>query len=307
MSDLHEGDWLLVDIDGEIVTFGLAKPAAQPAIHSQKTYNSNDFPTATDCFSRYASDIGIRLAGRPCGMSISGAVNGDTLRIQRCRWIISITGIAYLTGSRPMVMNDSVAKAWLNLGSSAGMFPKIGGMSAVDFSKPGKWTTINYHRGLGASLLTRAEGQPLLSSESECGHIGFSPQDDMELEISQALAKKDPRVTYERILFIDRDDALWSQLSRPLDGHAKDRIRAGILGSFAGDMTLAFAGWSGLYLHGDQTQILSNAELASIFNRRFESKAGFSSVVRPVPRFLANREASNLPGVAQMMAAHHSS
>ncbi|NJM49936.1 MAG: hypothetical protein HC843_02845 [Sphingomonadales bacterium] len=303
MNELHEGDWLLVDIDGEIVNFGLAKPAAQPFVHSQKSYKTDEFPTATDAFNRYAQDIGIRLNNRPSGMSISGAVKGDSLRIQRCRWIISITGIAYLTGSRPLVMNDSVAKGWMNLGSNAGRFPKIGGMTPVDFTKPGKWTTINYNRGLGASLLTRLDETTFTSSESECGHIGFAPEDKVEAELSAILAKKDPRVTYERILFLEKDDSLWSQLSQPLDGSGKDRIRAGILGAFAGDMTLAFAGWSGLYLHGDQNQFLSNAEYAAIFNRRFEAKGGFANVVRPVPRFLANREASNLPGVAQMMAA----
>jgi glucokinase len=310
MSDLHAGDWLLVEIDGTTAIFGLAAPSLNPQVHSQKTYQTDRFSTATDCFSEYAKDIGISLRDRFCGMAVSGAITGDSVRIQRCRWIISITGLAYLTGNRPIVVNDSVAKSWINTGKEAVKFLKVGGSGNSDFSKAGKWTSINYHHGLGAAVLQREalNGEvhgPIRVSDSECGHIGFAPSNELEAEISANLGRTVGRVTYEHMMFVGQSNPVWDKLAKPTIARDREILRVGILGSFAGDMTLAFASWSGVYLHGEQSQCLSSSEFSTIFNSRFEAKANFTTNVRAVPRYLATLSTNSLPGLAEMMAANY--
>jgi glucokinase len=309
MNEMHAGDWLLVEIDGNNVSFGLAKPSQIPSIHSLKTYESENFTTATDCFSQYAIDAGIDLRDRQCAMSVSGPLNGDNIRIQRCRWIISITGLSYLTGSRPIMVNLSVGKSWISVSPEASKFPKIGGEAVrigdVLLSKTGKLTSINYNRGLSAAVLHRTEAGVLMASDGECGHIGFAPQNEIELEIYSTLAKTQSRITYEHILFLGPTDPVWDKLSKPIGSNDRERLRAGILGSFAGDLALAFGSWAGVLLHGEKSQFLSNSEFASLFNSRFEAKANFATNVRNVPRYLAGSAASGLAGLAQMMASTH--
>jgi glucokinase len=305
MNDADYNDWLLADIDGETVSFGLAKPTKSPAIERVRTYKTADFPTATDCFMCYASEEAIDLKGLRAGISVSGVVKQDSVRIQRCRWSISITGLTYLLGSRPLIVNDSVSKSWINLDRVSMRAEMIGGEGAPDFSKPGRWTTINFHNGLGASIVNRLDADTIFVTESECGHIAFAPLDQLERDVSGYLAKASGRVTYEQMLFIGYSDPVWRDLGITISDREHERMKAAVLGAFAGDMTLAFAGWSGLFLHGVASQILTKRENVEIFNKRFEEKANFRSNVRTVPRFLAPFHPHNLAGVAQMLAAQN--
>ncbi len=304
MNETGEAEWLLADIDGDVVNLGMAVPASRPVIHKAKSYKTDQFPTATDCFMTYAREVGITLNGLHCGLVVSGAVNNDTVKIQRCKWIISITGIGHLFGHRPIVINDSAARGWVNI-SSADRMRMVGGTSSIDFNRPGRWVTVNYNRGLGASVLHRSPDEALMALDSECGHIGFAPQTKIEHELQGLIAIAGGRVTYEQMLFIANDSPIWEKLSVPQSTSDRMAIRAAILGAFAGDVALAFAAWSGVFLHGSQAQFLIDSYLVSQFNNRFEDKAAFKGNVRPIPRFLANNDVSNLLGLAQMMAETH--
>ncbi len=302
MNNISESDWLVADIDGDIVNFGMATRSAAPVLHNVRHYSTADYPTATDAFNAYAKDVGIVLQGRQCGLAVSGAIAGDTVRIQRCRWIISKMGLRYLFGSPPLIVNDSVAKCWTNLADKSASVNHLGGDTLVDYTKPGKWVTINYNRGLGAAVLVKMDDMPMLAMESECGHTGFSPQDGLEREIAAFLSLSIPRVTNERMLFIKADDPLWDKLSRPTSHEQRQEVRAAVLGAFAGDMVLAFAGWSGVYLHGENCAFMASGRYSEIFNRRFEEKGNFRATVKSTPRFLSHYGDDNLQGICQMMA-----
>ncbi len=306
MNEMGEAEWLLVDIDGDVVNFGMAVPSSNPIIHKAKTYKTGQFPTATDCFINYSRDVGISLNGLHCGIVVSGAVNADTIRIQRCKWIISVTGIGHLMGRRPFVINDSEARSWVNL-HSVNTMRKLGGAANVDFTRTGRWVTVNYHRGLGASVLQRSQQGVISALDSESGHIAFAPQSPVEIELANLVSATSGRVTYEQMLFISHDSPVWDKLSKPTTMSERMGVRAAILGAFSGDLVLAFAAWSGLFLHSDQAQLLIDPYLISLFNERFEDKAAFKANVRPVPRFVANWDVSNLRGLTQMMAETHSS
>ncbi len=302
MNDISDKDWLVADIDGETVSFAMATPSTSPSMHHLRSYQTADFPTATDGFNGYAKDMGIGLQGRKCGLAVSGAITGDTVRIQRCRWIISRMGLRYLFGSPPVIVNDSVAKCWTNLSAKSGSIRHLGGEAKVDYSESGKWVTINYHRGLGAAALVKIDDLPMLSMESECGHTGFSPQDALEREVSEYLARSAPRVTNERMLYIAADDPVWDKLTRTTKHEQREEMRAGVLGAFVGDMVLSLAGWSGVYLHGEHCAFMDNEKYRDIFNRRFEEKGNFRANVRSTPRFLAEHIDDNLQGLCLMLA-----
>jgi glucokinase len=302
MNENANQNWLLVDIDGEDIHFGVCEPSASPTITHVKSYQTMDFPTATDCFMFYSNAIGVPLKNVQCGVSVTGAVGLDSVRLQRCRWVFSITGLSYLLGSRPFVINDSQLKSWTSLASDPRNNIKIGGIGGADFSAPGKWLTLNYAHGLGASLLRREDRERIYAIDSECGHIGFAPQDALEEKLLHCLLKSQPRVSYEHILFLERTSDALQKADINMSTNEYDKMRAGVLGSFAGDMVISFLSWSGVFLHIGSKQLLDNPEMVSIFNTRFEAKGNFKSTLLAVPRFLVPNQHNNLQGVARMMA-----
>lgn len=298
-------DLLLIDIDGDDVHFATCKPASHAALENYRAYRSGDFATGTDCIMEFARDVGLSLERRRAGVVASGAVGADSIRIARSRWIISRTGLELLFGAKPVFINDSVAKAWVNFASNGDQARLIGGDRRPDFSRAGKIVVLNYAAGLGAGVLHVQDSGAVSVTDTECGHIGFAPQNDIEREIAQQLARTNPRVTYERMLQIERDDPLWSILSRPVQGREQDEVRAAILGSFAGDLILAYTGWAGIFLDGERCEFLAEPALATIFNTRFEDKGHFRMNVRAAPRWLAPKSANNLQGAARMLSASH--
>ena len=295
-------DWLVVDFDGDNIALGLAAPASRPIVHSTRAYRSTDFATATDCIIGYARDLDIDLKGRRAAIVVAGAIGDDVVKLARGRWIVSIRGIGYLLGARPFVINTGVAKSWSNLDHSSATHMPLSGSGTIDFSAPGKWTSIKYQGGLAASMLRRFDDGSLQAMESECGHIGFSPRGARQRELADALATTNARVTPERMMFVAADDPLWERLSQPTSRTDRDLVRADMLGAFVGDVVLNFCSWSGVFLNGDQFQFLVKPDNRAAFDKAFGDKGHFSPNLRAVPRWIVKGEQNNLPGAAQMLA-----
>ena len=305
MTDAVAGDWVLIDIDGEDVHCATCKPHDPMTLENYRAYRAGDFPTGTDCFMEYARDVGVPLQQRKSAIVASGAIGADSIRIARSRWIISRSGIELLFGAKPVFINDSVAKAWVNFASGGGEARPIGSDRQPDLTRAGRIVALNYSAGLGAGVLHLSDTGSAHVADTECGHVGFAPQSDIEQEVARQLGRVQPRVTYERMLQVERDDPLWSQLSRGVEPRERDEIRAAVLGAFAGDLVLVYTAWSGVFLAGDRCDFLADPGLAAIFNARFEDKGAFRTNVRAVPRWLAPKSPNNLLGAARMLAGSH--
>lgn len=300
-----DDDWMLIDIDGDDVHCATCKPSNYARLENYRTYRAGNFATGTDCFMEYSRDVGVPLQRRKAAVVASGAIGADSIRIARSRWIISRSGLELLFGAKPAFINDSVAKAWVSFASGGTEARPVGGDRQPDFANAGRIVVLNYSAGLGAGVLHLSETGTAHVADTECGHLAFAPQNEIEREIAAQLARVNPRVTYERMLQIERDDPLWAGLSRPVDGRARDEIRAGILGAFTGDLVLAYAAWSGVFLTGDRCDIVADPGHATLFNSRFEDKGYFRSNVRAAPRWLAPKSPNNLLGAARMLAGSH--
>lgn len=297
-------DWLLIDIDGEDVHFGTFALGSDAGVDRYRAYRSGDHATATDCIMHYAREVSLLLQGRRAAVVVSGAVGADSIRVARSRWIVSKTGLELLFGARPVFLNDSVAKAWANVALRTPV-RIVGGERQPDFAAPGKTVVLNYATGLGGAVIHVPENGAAFVTETECGHIGFAPETDLERELCGQLARLNPRVTYERVLTLDRDDPVWNRLSRPVAPAERDLLRAAVLGAFAGDLVLAYTAWGGVFLDGERCGFLADAATASAFNERFADKGHFRMNVRAAPRWLAPASAHNLNGVAHMLATSH--
>jgi len=295
---------LLIDIDGQDVHFATSRKDGSSDLGDRRSYHSRDFITATDCILRYAQDTGIQLRGLMTVVIISGPVVGDTVRIARCPWIISIRGIGYLIDREPFVINDSAAKLWSDLEPTRNSHTPIGGPagSTQHGRGMGRFLAVNFATGLGAALFVR-NTDGTFHVETELGQIGFAPNGDDEKALLQALSKPPAPVCWERALLTGPSDPVWAKAGIGADSRRIATIRAGMLGSFCGDAVLATGAWGGVTLHGNGRDVLSNDALLAIFNERFEGRAAYNSNLRQIPRWRVERPDVNLVGAIKYLHA----
>ncbi len=295
-------DWLLVAIDGREIRLATAKPSPKPRLDRQRSYPTSQFTTATDAFQKYAEEAGITLSDHLCGIVVSGPVAGDAIRIARCPWILSLTGLRYLLGTMPLAVNDSAVKSWANLAHTPQTHTSLSAPKTPDFERAGRWATVTLQNGLGASLLIKKDGERMTMVDSEIGHIGFSPHDAKEVALAEAITRQKGGTSWELALFAHEDRALWQAAGLPTDPVGMETARAAMVGAFAGDVVLATGGWDGLFLHCPRT-VLSRPEALAAFNRRFELKTAYKMEIRRTPRWRADMPDANLAGVALMLWA----
>ncbi len=293
---------VLIDIDGVRASFALTVPGRSDALGLIKEYRTADFPTATDCVMRFAQDAGIILEGMDCAVAVSGALNGDSVRIARCPWIISMTGFRYLFQKPVHFLNDSAALLWAATHVGASSHHPLGPYPLPDFSKGGKWLGINFQSGLGAALLIGRSGSALQHLETEAGHVAFAPVGTAELTLHRNLERIKSPVSWERALFVAADDPAWRDTPVAENPRLVTTHRAEMLGSFVGDMILATGAWDGVLLFGGAVPIVQSAGNLALFDKRVEQRANFQFQLRKVPRWAVNLPNVNLVGASRFLA-----
>ncbi|MGL5838422.1 MAG: glucokinase [Sphingorhabdus sp.] len=279
---------LLIAIEGVEAGFALHKPGQGIVAGSIKTYKTNAFPTATDCIQNFAKEAAIRLHGMTCAIAVSGAVSGDSIRIARCPWIISTSGLGYLFGQPVHITNDSAATLWGAVSISPTTHRPIGTYAIPNFDKAGRWLGINFQAGLGAAILISPDGHNLIQVETEAGHCAFNPMDQIEDALHAKLATQKRPVSWERALFAEATDPAWAGTPIFNSQGALLKKRAEILGSFVGDLVLATGTWNGVFLFGQAVSLLGNPEHAQRFSARMETRANFQLPLRAVPRCIVS-------------------
>lgn len=301
---IPERDWLIIDIEGPDVTIATTSPKSGGGLQNIRHYDARMIATATDCLQKYAVDCGLPLLGRQCAIIVSGAVKGDTLRIMRCPWVISLRGIGHLVGHRPVAINDIVANAWANRTFSRVTHRSVGGTAEPDYAGSGRWITVSVAEGVGAAIMSTDETGAMRILDSELGHCGFPPETDNERAIAATLAKRNPNVSWEWVLTLKPEDPIWQQAG--IMPSAASIMRAELLGAFCGDAVLAVAAWSGIFIAGQGSRMLLRPEQLDAFTRRFERKATYGNLLRATPRWLSSIDNARMRGGVTMLASTQS-
>ena len=156
--------------------------------------------------------------------------------------------------------------------------------------------------GLGAAAYcVDARGSAVLVSEG--GHVGFSPSDEVELEVWRILARRFGRVSLERILsgsgLVNLHGALSEIGGRPADrvgpaevlaaaqsgdpsASATVRRFCSILGAAAGDFALAYGAVGGVLVAGGIAPRMLDQLAEGGFRAAFERKGRLSSYVSAI-------------------------
>ena len=173
--------------------------------------------------------------------------------------------------------------------------------------------------GLGVSALVR-EGDASIALASEGGHIGFSPGNELEVDVYRILSRRFDHVSAERVAsgpgLVNLYEALCELRSAAAQFHDPPAISAeaqrgpglcreavelffAIMGSIAGDVALMF-GANAVLLTGGVTTALQPFLQASAFRARFEAKGRMSSYLQAIPTYLITRKDAALLGCAHM-------
>ncbi len=301
-SGAGELDWVVVSIDGPTVEFAQVSPANPNILHHVKSVKTADFATATDCIRSYAATLpGGSLSGRRAAIAVSGAITGDSIRISRGGWIISVSGMRHMFGEQPLVVNDSVALGWAGANVSAQTHRPIGAHNGVADPGEGRILAINWGLGLGGAAVHVTPDGTQIALPCEFGHAGFSPENERELALHRLIGKGRMPVSWEQVLCLLPNDPVWRDAALALSSAEIDAMRAEMAGSFASDVALSFTAWKGMVVTGANSALLENLEYARLFNQRFESKSAYRLKMRTVPRWLYKEPSAILKGCARLL------
>lgn len=301
--------WVLIDASraGEIA-FAVADPSPHPILGRTVTYRSDELPTFTDALLRFERETGIALDRAHSVVTIAGAIAGNTVAIARSRWAISRGGLAGLFGRPATIINDVVAQAWSAL-AAAPVHRPLRAAAPFDLSAAGRRVLITVDAGVGAALIDIDETGIARVLDTEAGHAGFAPADEEEDRLLAALRRTAGPTSWERVLTLSPDDAVWTA-ALPRSGRAERLTRlARLQGSFAGDLTLAYGAWAGVMMTGARVAVDPAARAA--FDAGFLGKRAFRRLLTEAPCWKLEGQDHGLRGGASLLArrvterAHH--
>lgn len=312
---------LVGDIGGTNVRFALASAGGErPRLESVMQLRCAEFPGLAEAALHFLERS---EAQRPqqALLAVAAPVTGDRVRITNNPWTFSVGTTADALGLSLRVVNDfaAVSRA-LPLLRGEELAP-IGPLPSSRSSPRQVYAVLGPGTGLGVSGLI-AEGGGMTVIESEGGHMDFAPIDATEAEVLRLVAERHGRVSAERLVsgmgIVNVYHALCEIAGRPsqadsaeqvavlaerdpegLAAQALDRVCA-MLGSFAGDIALAFGAWQGVFLHGGVAQKLLPRLQRGAFRQRFETKGRHAPLMRAVPTQLILHPQAGLLGAAAL-------
>jgi glucokinase len=273
-----------VDVGGTKARFALATVSGgTAALTATNILPTDEFDSFEDAWRAFDAAVPQDLPGA-AAIAVAGPVRGGRAAMTNHHWRLEAGALEASLGLQQVVLlNDLEAAAWAAAAARPGQLETIkpghGGEGTV--------SVIGLGTGLGGATLVEGGDQPIVRA-TECGHIGFSPQDEFERLLSARLEREYGRVSAERAVsgaalpfyhelvggapFAD-EVALWNAALGGDGDHARqalDRFCAAF-GSVAGDIALA-QGAARVVLTGGLAARIAGRLRNSDFAERFAAK-----------------------------------
>lgn len=301
---------LVADIGGSNARFAIAKLGSdgRPQISGVQQYNAADFESLTLVAQHYLKTVAAKDRPLRAVMAVASPVTGDTIKITNNPWTFSVDQFGRDLGfAATTVINDFAAISMalpllgpddlLTIGNVQEPVRSTGSLNRT-------YAVVGPGTGLGVSGLAVRNGRPTVI-EGEGGHVAFAPADAYEAEVLAQLFKRYERVSIERIAsgtglvnlyqavcaiekvapeFTQAADIAAAAAADPAGISARViKLFCGILGSFAGDIAMAYGAWDGVFLAGGVAQKLLHWITGSDFRARFEAKGRHRELMQTVP------------------------
>lgn len=305
MTSPHSPDgrpWLLIEASQEgVMRFATALPSARPRVENIREIDIRGLPTFTDALQQYERDSGTPLRGLECAMAMAGATSGEMLSMVRSRWTITRTGLAAVFGRPVTILNDVAARAWATRSGTA-MIETVRGAGTLSLNRPGRYLMIMVEEGVGAAAVDVDRDCSIRILETEAGHMDFSPSNEREEKLANALKGDSPFVSWERMLMLERQDPVWAQACPEVLEAERPRMLAALLGRFSVNLMHAFGGWQGVMLTGSRIAEMTHATSRANFEASFGGRRGFSRLIISAPIWRIGQREAVLTGAAELLA-----
>ncbi|WP_066797762.1 glucokinase [Sphingomonas soli] len=304
---------LVADIGRQSVRFGLTGGDAGLEPRDVRRFMTCDHPTFTSALVAYLTAVGLREARLPSVLAVAGAARGDLINLTGSRWYISLSGVEAVLRAPPRALNECAANALALTLLPDSAFTRLHGPHPRAVESGGNYLVIGVGTGLGVAALTSAGGR-ITPVQSEAGHMNFAAVTPDERKFADFCAKKRHAPDVEMLLsapgLLLAYEALSDghKLARPEDvtrAIGRDPVATAVvrmftqhLGSFAGDLAMAFGAWDGVFFTGAIARALQSQLAEPDLRHRMESKAAFRRQLSEVPLALVNRNDLELLGAA---------
>lgn len=310
---------LVGDIGGTNARFALAN-ADSPGFSRAKTFKCRDFASADLAMSAYLQEIKAPQPSVICIAAAGPLVDGD-IRFTNNRWSMRTSELEKeFTGARVRLLNDFQAIAYSipHLGPEE-YFP-IGLPAPLDLTA-GDYTIgiIGPGTGLGVAALCKRGGH-VFPIVGEGGHIGFSPETRVQVDLLAQLRDEFDRVSDERLVsgpgIVNIYRAL-SKLRKQKITHASaaeifSLAAAGnnpsaaetvqvffeLLGQVAGNLALYLGAAHGIFIAGGIVARNPALIVNSRFRTGFERKGRHRSLMEKIPTCVISHPHPGLLGAS---------
>ena len=295
----------VADIGGTNARFATAELDGRNvlAVSEPLTLRTSEVSTLAEAWKVFAGKLG-GAAPRSLSVAFAGPVDGPEIKLTNNHWAIDADELRVVGVEELRVVNDfgAVAHAIGALGEEH-FRPLCGPTGPLPHA--GVVTIVGPGTGLGVAQIVGGN-----VVETEGGHAGFAPCDEVEQQIHDDLRMRVGRVEIEHVVSgpgltnihriltgNDVDDSrLWGDVLEKGSTEAFQRWCA-ILGGFAGDVALIH-GADAVVLAGGLGYRLRDLLPHTKFEERFVAKGAFEPRMRSIPVRILGHPQPGLLGAA---------
>jgi glucokinase len=311
------------DIGRKTLAFGLVRRDGRLDLGSIRDYPSSQQSTLSGALSTFSRDAGLPGLPRHCAIAIAGSTRGESLIIPHSRMVVSRSGLRSMLRAEPVIVNECAAAGWA-LGSGDGTtIQPIVGRPQDPVTTPGTYCLMRLGTGLGVSVIRRTERQGLTVLESEAAHSQFATDMPDVEALLPIIRQRAPRISLETLVSAPGLCALYSAVAQrdgqtPLTLSPEEVTRrassrtdmaavqavemfARITWAAAGNLTLTYAAWDGIFLSGVLAEVLRSVLTSPTSLAAFYIANPFERVMRQVPLSFARFERAELHGAAHAL------
>ncbi|MDE2271698.1 MAG: glucokinase [Xanthomonadaceae bacterium] len=324
---LHTEVFLAADVGGTHARLALMRAAGGGdgdfEVLAYRKYACADFPGLPGLLKAFL-DSEATLPVRRCVIACAGQVIDDAIVNDNLAWRVSVSQL------RDALAFDDIA--WLNDFEALGYaLEDVKGAGSLLLCGPetggkGPALVIGPGTGLGAAVRLGAPPEVCVLG-SEAGQMDFAPGNAREREVLAHMASGDAYVPYERILsgpgLLTLYSALCALGGRPprlatpeavsaaacagSDADAAETVAmfCAVLGSFVGNLAMAFMADGGVYLAGGVLPKVRELLQHSEFVQRFLNKGGMREFLQRVPVRLIEHGRHGVMGAAHWYLEKH--
>ncbi|MGJ9417767.1 glucokinase [Massilia sp. CMS3.1] len=312
---------LLADVGGTNARFALELAPGQ--FEAVQVLACGDHATFADAMRAYLASPAAVAAGQVshAAVAIANPVDGDQIRMTNHHWQFSIEAVRREVGlDTLLVVNDfyALARSLPHLPDADKV--QVGGGMARAGAPLG---LLGAGTGLGVSGLIPT-GSSWIALNSEGGHVGFSPANELEVAVLQYAWREFEHVSAERFLSGAGVGLIYRALAhiggQPMESLSAPEISrraltgecalseqvidvfCGMLGCAAGNLAVTLGAQGGVYIGGGIVPRLGERFASSCFRSRFEQKGRFASYLAQVPTYVITAEYPAFLGVSAVLA-----